>query len=427
MDTWIIILEGIFSAIIISIHIYITILLWKNKSEQPIKSKSPGLLLIFSICITASTLSLCLLLIISSIEDINNTKQNSVILIFLSISEIMAAPISFITYIARYFLNSKIFERGAQSSNIYHVPKGFDNSKIISEDEGYQMYGQPKYIRKVLYFAFFTIPCEIIFLSFGVKFSDKLDISLAIFMLNLYTLLITTITMILIFVYAKSLLHRLYEIISLGFEFLSLLFVIFVTSTIYHIIMISQITQSDLSKISTMLSFCGLALIIRNLSCTIITLVLPLIKSKTTFIINYNETSDCSKSLEVTLCSRIGYLHFTKFIENKCGNAGMGILILFNLLMVRKYKIKCNKNTEKIEKEITNFYNSENEVKYELEAIQKYQKGNVNTYDSLADRVIHKMDDYFRNFKESKHFEQLQKSLFVREIINERLQLSNLI
>jgi len=101
MEIWILAFAVAFAVVIAIIYICCVYFLLQRKSEQPVKSRSPGLLLVMAVFNYSSTLSLCLVFVVLTIDTISLTSRAAFSLTLVAISEIAAMPVFMATYIAR--------------------------------------------------------------------------------------------------------------------------------------------------------------------------------------------------------------------------------------------------------------------------------------------------------------------------------------
>ena len=315
--------------------------------------------------------------------------------------------------------------RAAQLALIYMTPKGQDNSKPLTEDEVYDKYGQRKYVRYVLVIVILAMLCGAGFIVYTFILIGESDYPEAFFILNMFTMISTAIGQFIIFIFASSLLHRLHENISMSFELLIILTTGFIASTFYHAFVVALITNLNTGILITMCISSALILLVRNIIYVVVSIVWPLMQSKEYLIVRYNETRDCAKTLELVLCSKTAYLHFTKYIENKSSAIGNNLISLFNLLMLRKDRLRQNRPVKKLEDEIMEIYDTNTELKEELNERKSVYMSSI--YDSLMERVMSKLKRYFRIFKLTKHYTSLLNVLTARETINERLKQADLV
>ena len=98
MELWFFMIKGILSLFMVIIHVISTYLTIRRRFMQPIKSRSYGLVLIFALSLTLSTIILCAVIVASELPPYNA----SYLLFGILTSEIAFIPIVTLSYIFRY-------------------------------------------------------------------------------------------------------------------------------------------------------------------------------------------------------------------------------------------------------------------------------------------------------------------------------------
>ena len=114
---------------------------------------------------------------------------------------------------------------------------------------------------------------------------------------------------------------------------------------------------------------------------------------------------DCVKTLETILCTRLGYLYFTKYIEEVCN--GKKLLDLFNLIMIRKEREKNNKLTYDIENSIDMCY--ESNLNLNLIKLFPNNIGKFNRYELIMEELTNKFKEYYKSFKTTNYLYSLER------------------
>jgi hypothetical protein len=179
------------------------------------------------------------------------------------------------------------------------------------------------------------------------------------------------------------------------------------------------------------------AILIRNITCLLVSFTLHIIYSyrETPLYIPYGETIECCDSLALTLSTETACTYFSKFLsqfkERQC------YLLLF--MSIKIYDMKydmANKGEKKIASAILNRFFHENSVlripEYQeyFTAFSESINGDVflrkSLFDCLYPMLMAKLKEYFNDFKQDTLYKELQWMLLKREICFERLKKAGL-
>ena len=301
--------------------------------------------------------------------------------------------------------------RNKQLEVIYRVGN-LNEVILLSEDTGYELYGQKKYVRRAIVFSIciFFIGLPLIFFIYW----NQCNLVLQLLTLNISTILLNAIQQFLLFFTALRNIQWIHENVSTVKELIKVLLGHFGILIVYHAY---TIHSTDYIK---KLPALALLLIIRNTIWISVSVILPFSSSYDDFSVNNKETRSCAESLEMTLSSKLSFICFSNYIEDNSPEE-RAIIDLYCLLMLRKMKKKRGDNVKAIEDEIANLsetkkYVSVNEIVFTNKI-----------YDALIAIVMEKLGTYFKKFTESSIYGELAEVLIYKEIVNERLHLANLI
>jgi len=191
---------------------------------------------------------------------------------------------------------------------------------------------------------------------------------------------------------------------------------------IYHIIIFTE--SNSFNGFINRSHLLGMSLIIRNFIWLLCTLIIPFAKYNNELLAACNETKDCARRLELALCSKQGYLYFTSYVES-LSNDHKDIIHLFTLLIIMKEKKREGDDCSEVKRDIITLYNVSNSAK-EIFEEAKYSIRD-NNYDKIIPTVMQRLNEYFKDFIKSEYYSELRKKLSLKEIINERLKLADLI
>eukprot|EP00826_Nyctotherus_ovalis_P053877 TRINITY_DN7031_c0_g3_i2.p1 TRINITY_DN7031_c0_g3~~TRINITY_DN7031_c0_g3_i2.p1 ORF type:complete len:309 (-),score=44.16 TRINITY_DN7031_c0_g3_i2:69-995(-) len=287
----------------------------------------------------------------------------------------------------------------------------------LDEYEGYEKYGQKKYVRFLLVFVGLFILISATSILFIVEY-EKYQIET----LNVFTISLSSILLLLILHACFKSLKQINEPLSIFDELLIIILGYFFMQLAYHtIIFMDPDISCGFHSRSQLL---GMVLLIRNAVWLLCALIVPFAKYSDELLASYRETKTCAKSLEVVLCSKLGYLYFVSYIEEHHGE-GKDIIQLFNLLIIRKEREKERVGRSEIEQIITQLCDTSPVINKLFEDNGYGIEGR--NYNKIIPIVMEKLNEYFESFVGSDYHAELQQKLLIKEIVNERLQQADLI
>ncbi len=101
MDVVFIVGLSLFGAFVL-LYAYFSVLLCKRRGDQPVKSKSPALLVLSLLGNSLSVLALCGTFSVGSFYEPNQTSDGRSVFTGLIVSEVIAMPLMALPYILRY-------------------------------------------------------------------------------------------------------------------------------------------------------------------------------------------------------------------------------------------------------------------------------------------------------------------------------------
>ena len=314
-------------------------------------------------------------------------------------------------------------------------------NKHMDEDAAFFKYGQRKYVRAILILSILTVSFAVLTFVFKLiqPFPD-IDLANALFVINMFTLILSTIVHLMLFVCSLSLLSFAGDPICPHLEFTVVLCVSFVVSIIYHAPMINAIRQDKLDSSLTTFGLCAMALMFRNLLCIVLSIAYPIQRTNRCYLIPYGETRECAKSLELVLCSRLAYQCFAGYVKEELGAEGERLTSLYNQLKLYEHKINKRDPACEMGREIIGSCEGIGEiVKIPRQTLEEVKERNKelegvgesrhlkNIFAPVLVLVMEKLQELFKSFKETEWYEELIDNLMDREIVNERLQQANVL
>eukprot|EP00826_Nyctotherus_ovalis_P029194 TRINITY_DN2302_c0_g7_i2.p1 TRINITY_DN2302_c0_g7~~TRINITY_DN2302_c0_g7_i2.p1 ORF type:complete len:325 (+),score=41.30 TRINITY_DN2302_c0_g7_i2:313-1287(+) len=316
--------------------------------------------------------------------------------------------------------------RSAQLGKVYEeLEEG--SKEALSEDEGYDKYGHPRYLHYPVLSSLLgavLITLFILAIELPLLGNSENSIEMHFVILTTFTLFVGSICQLVLLVKSFQSVGHLYENITITFELIIVLVTYFLILGAFNILIILTANEFNLKLFSEVdlrdiVPACATMLLIRNVVWITVTVFFPIKRRNKFFVIEYSENPECSRNIEVALCSKIGYAYFAKFICEKYYPNGCELLNLFCLLMIWKEKEIYGKNIVEIEEEIKKFYNTSQSIKNTIHFTKDYVH--------LMKIVLKRLKAHYSEFRYSSYYKKLNRALKRKQIINERLRFANLI
>jgi len=422
------------------------ILLCKKRNEQPVKSKSPLLLLFEFIGNFISTLAICGLLTVGSFYQSTEKSDGRTMMISVILSEIIGVPIMLLSYILRALQLYRIY-------NIVPDDSRSDSSNSLSSFYKTHGFKLTKYYVKLLIYASLLF----IVVGFGMILGyilnwDFLDDGIyedyRNFVLMTSTLFINFIGPFTLGIFGIHLLKQADREISMNKEIILTIIFWMISTGVFHLFLnryLFRMTKPSQIKYEDLIAIiCSGSLIIRNIFCFILSVVHPIVKSNVQNIIPYGETRECVEGVDIALSTEIPYLYFSKFIEEKHKTAGKALISLHAKVKIYEDFAKNEQSIMECEKMALDILQDYENCKFTLDIskdnankisellrkrIEEFaEKGyDEKLFDPLYGYMINQFQKYFKEFKKSPIYYELYDQLRQNEIIYERLLNSKLI
>jgi len=408
-------------------YIFFFVQLLRRKDIQPIKSKSYKLLLI---CLIGNFCSLIVILgtIISTLQE-NSQDAKISAHIGIILSEIVCAPIMFISYIAR----------AIQLSKIYNISTEEDLEITRSN-----WFSQMSYLKMIV--GIFLVSAAG---GAWLTYSSATSIMLGQHHGFDSVLIVTSMTInflgaFLFAVYGMRTISERRNDIEMKTEIISLVTFWTCCSCGFHFLMIHENDQQNIrdSTETIVIVLSSIIILLRNLVSFIISIVYPVLHTSNSKIIPYGETRDCTSNVEITLATELPFIYFSYFIESVAGNNGKYLVTCYTQLKLYEDLVEkgdAQQEAYAMASEIErNYLKEESEMKIEgipIEIMKNLEKKLCNLkvnldkhlYDPLYGFILNKLQEYYVAFKQSEVFKELCCELRNNEIIYERLLNAELI
>ena len=223
------------------------------------------------------------------------------------------------------------------------------SSEPLDEDEGYEKYGQKKYVRFTIAVGGVSLVLGIITIIIICQPNRNLRDKLLI--LNAFTLILGFAQQCQVSYYSVKSFLWIHDYFNITYELFTILALYFLFLFSYHCFTVFFVSTIEISYYMTNLQNMVSLLALRNIAW-VISMVIFLKRNPTkVYITGFHETRDCIKTLEMTLSFRLGYLNLANYIEENY-DEGSVIIELFSLLMTRKEKRKKDLNVAELEGQI---------------------------------------------------------------------------
>lgn len=319
-------------------------------------------------------------------------------------------------------------KRAAKSRN-NQLAKIYDGSALddepLSEDEGYDIYGQKVYVRFVLMISAIGILIGTAISVLIVKLPsspDRFDVQLLT--VNCLTLVVSSALEGCLLHSAFKGLKWLNENVSSTAELMFVLVDYFVFLVVYHCMVLPWNGELSKEKFKERCFFIGLILIIRNVIWLCCLQRRLLNQGDRSYLVSNRETRECIKSLHMTMSCKHSYLAFAHYLGGHHED-GETMLTLFSLLVIRKARKRRREELKAVEEEIQELCVSNVHVKSCIDV--SHWEMNDMAFDAVMAVAKKKLEACFEEFKKSGAYRELRKSLIRKERINEKLQYADLI
>ena len=422
----------------ILVYGFFTVMLFSKRNEQPIKSKSPPLLLLSIAGNFVSMVALSIILAFGSFYTSNHVGDARILIVCLIISEIFGFPTMMLGCIFR----------ALQLYQIYKItPETVISTPRIDRELKNSVHLNLKHYAKwllILLGSFFLLGIVLI----TAYYSNWNDLdsfewsSIRNGVMYTFTLILNFAGPFVLGVLGILLVRQGDREVQMSFEITSTTIFCTLSAGAFHLSLLHYLffmrKTSQIKFDSMFVIFSSSMLLLRNFFYFLVSTIHPVIKSSVTNIIPYGETRECVGGVDITLSTELPYLYFSQFIEQEHGTGGKCLITLYTRIKMYEDMAKSNPEdaqVKKLAKDIFEEFSAAKELiemnKSAIEVLQELLKkrfkdmpertSEKRLFDPLYSFVINQLQACFKEFKRSGLYLHLYDQLKQNEIIYERL------
>jgi hypothetical protein len=190
------------------------------------------------------------------------------------------------------------------------------------------------------------------------------------------------------------------------------------------------------------LMWCGCgSLLVRNFVGFAVSILHPIVRSRPTAIVPYGETRECVANVEITLATELPFHEFANFIEAEYKAPGTNILTLYSRIKLFENAVEkerdlaeqtalavgiCDDFLQEDGESFVEFLTDEQRRQVLVKKNSIPSTLNKDFFNPIYAPVLKRLDDYFKDFRNSDVHKQLYLMLILNEIVYERFFNANL-